>query len=123
MTCQMDKPIKLKKTDKPCLIIDRQADTNVIQELVRIEYKEQLKYYARFLSNFISNKNSVKYIVGGCRWTLKDRTDTCSSMRLKDKLSTIDFYEHTDNGILYVFLVIAFKKKPKKWLAQDYFRD
>ena len=128
--CEGQKPFKVKKNDKLILIIDSNPNkpkNNLIShELVRIDFKEQLKYFSRFLSNFISNKQTIRKIISGCKYDLKagekgTYNNTFSSWRINDKLANIDFMEYQEIGILYIFMVINYKKKPKIWWAEDYF--
>jgi hypothetical protein len=124
--CEGQKPFKVKKTDKLILIADRMHGKRIRQEIVRIDYKEQLRYFSRFLSNFISDKKKIKLLMDGLhfdfKFSSKHKQELFSAWNVEDKLSNIDFFDNNDNGILYIFMVLHFKRKPKEWWDTDYFR-
>lgn len=126
MKCEGQKPFIVKKTDKLVLIIDGNRGRNINHEMVRIDHIGQLRHFSNFLGNFISSKNKIKEAISGLKHDLhfaKTKSDYCSSFRVEDKLSSIDFCEYTESGILYLFMAVHYKKKPKKWLAEDYFKN
>lgn len=75
------------------------------------------------------NQNTLTNIISGFRYDLKCGekgiyNNTFSSWRINDKLANIDFMEYQESGILYIFMVVNYKKKPKKsWWAEDYFKN
>ncbi len=124
--CKEQKLFIVKKTDKLILIIDGDRGKNISHEMVRIDYTPQLRYFSKFLGKFISNKNKIKKIISGLKYDLhfaKTKPDHCSSFRVEDQLSNIDFCEYTESGILYLFMAVYHKKKPKEWRAEDYFKN
>ena len=127
MKCEGQKPFKITKKDKLILIIDGSRDDKVTHELIRIDFKEQLKYLSKFLENFISNKEKIRTIISGCKYDMKadynHNKDAFSSWRVKDRLSNIDFFQYSEKGKLFLFMAVNYKKKPKKWWAEDYFSN
>ena len=130
--CEGQKPFRVRKSDKLILIIDNhpvKLKNNLIRhELVRIDFQEQLKYFSKFLSNFILNKNTINKMIAGLRYDLKAGkkgiyNHTFSSWRIDDNLSTVDFMEYQEKMTLYLFMVINYKKKPKDWWSDDYFKN
>ncbi len=124
MKCEGQKPFKVKKSDKLILIIDSNPSHKCSHEMIRVDYKEQLRYFSKFLSNFLSDKLKIRLIILDFRRDLAfgKKGDFFSSFRIEDKLSNIDFFEDMQKGTLFVFMVINHKRKPKYWSAQDYFR-
>ena len=125
------KPFKVKKSDKLILIIDShqgiKSQRNMIaHEIVRIDFKEQLNYFSKFLENFILDKEKIKTIISRCKYDLKSKdkyNNTFSSWRINDKLANVDFMEYQEIGKLYIFMVVSYKKKPKTWWAENYFKN
>ena len=126
MKCEGQKPFKVSKSDKLILIIDGSRDDNVVHELIRIDYKEQLRYLSKFLEKFISDKRKIKNIILSCKYNLKSKfkyNNAFSSYRINDRLANIDFLEYQEVGIIYLFMVINYKKKPKIWSTEDFFKN
>ncbi len=126
MKCEGQKPFRVRKKDKLVLIIDGSRGSKSVHELVRIDFKEQLRFLSKFLTNFISDRQTISNILSGFRSDLRFGRDknitTFSSFRIVDDFSNIDFCVYCDKGILFVFMAITYKKKPKKWNAGDYFK-
>ena len=131
LKCEGQKPFKVRKNDKLILIIDSHPDKRqkkVNHELIRIDFVKQLSYFAKFLKNFISNKKTINTIISACKYDLKAAkkglyNNSFSSYRINDKSANIDFMEYQEIGILYIFMVVTYKKKPKTWWAKDYFKN
>lgn len=113
----------VKRTDKLILIIDSEPGKNISHELVRVDHTRQLKYFHKFLDNFISNKRKIKEIIVTLKYGLSfaKKGDYFSSFRTDDKHSSIDFCEYAEKGRLFIFMVITHKKKPRNWCNEDYF--